>query len=90
MPPSERGTGGDQAVLIWEAPSQGHRYARFRRALATGNPPMAEAPARDVHRLSLADTLDLCLLYQAEPAKYERAGRTVDCPADRRAAGWLI
>jgi hypothetical protein len=53
--------------------SQGHSYARFRRALATGNPRIAEAAAREVRRLSLADALDLCLLYRAEPAKYERA-----------------
>jgi hypothetical protein len=45
----------------------------FRRVLATGNPRIAEAAAREVRRLSLADALDLCLLYRGEPAKYERA-----------------
>jgi hypothetical protein len=53
--------------------SQGHPYARFRRALATGNPRIAETAAREVRRLSLADALDFCLLYRGEPAKYERA-----------------
>jgi hypothetical protein len=53
--------------------SQRHPYARFRRALATGNPRIAEAAAREVQRLNLADALDLCLLYRGEPAKYERA-----------------
>jgi hypothetical protein len=53
--------------------SQGHPCARFRRALATGNPQIAEAAAREVRRLSLPDALDLCLLYRGEPAKYERA-----------------
>ena len=53
--------------------SQGHPYSKFRRALATGNPRIAEVAAREVRRLSLADALDLCLLYRGEPAKYERA-----------------
>ena len=37
------------------------------------NPRIAEAAAREVQRISLADALDLCLLYRGEPAKYERA-----------------
>src|SRR5690348_6193369 len=53
--------------------SQGHPHARFRRALATGNPRIAEAAAREVRRLNLADALDLCLLYRQEPERYERA-----------------
>jgi hypothetical protein len=53
--------------------SQGHPYARFRRALATGNPRIAEDTAREVPRLSLADALDLCLLYRQEPDRHERA-----------------
>jgi hypothetical protein len=53
--------------------SQGHPYARFRRALATGNPRIAEAAARDLQLVSLADALELCLLYRGEPERYERA-----------------
>jgi hypothetical protein len=53
--------------------SQGHAYARFRRALATGNVRIAEDAARDLRRLSLADALALCLLYRADADRYERA-----------------
>jgi hypothetical protein len=53
--------------------SQGHPYARFRRALATGTPVIADAAARELSTVSLADALELCLLYRAEPARYERA-----------------
>jgi hypothetical protein len=53
--------------------SQGHPYARFRRALSTGNVLIAEAAARDLQTIGLADALELCLLYRAEPERYERA-----------------
>jgi predicted deacetylase len=53
--------------------SQGHPHARFRRALSAGNPRLAEAAARDLHHVSLADALELCLLYRGEPERYERA-----------------
>jgi hypothetical protein len=53
--------------------SQGHPYARFRRALSTGNLLIAEAAARDLQTISLADALELCLLYRYEPERYERA-----------------
>ena len=53
--------------------SQGHPYARFRRALATGNPRIAEAAARDLEHIGLADALTLCLLYRDDPERYERA-----------------
>jgi hypothetical protein len=53
--------------------SQGHPHARFRRALSTGNPRLAEAAMRDLHHVSLADALELCLLYRGEPDRYERA-----------------
>jgi hypothetical protein len=55
------------------ATSQGHPYARFRRALSTGNRRIAEAAARDLQTISLADALELCLLYRLEPERYERA-----------------
>ena len=44
--------------------SQGHPYARFRRALGTGSLLIAEAAARDLQTISLADALELCLLYR--------------------------
>src|SRR5690348_11103671 len=53
--------------------SQGHPYARFRRALATGNAQLAEAAARDLHTVSLGDALTLTLLYRDDPERYERA-----------------
>ncbi len=53
--------------------AQGHPYARFRQALATGNARIAEAAARDLHKISLGDALTLCLLYRDDPERYERA-----------------
>src|SRR3954453_7969801 len=53
--------------------SQGHPYARFRHALATGNARIAAAAAGALHTVSLADALDLCLLYRSDPERYERA-----------------
>lgn len=53
--------------------SQGHPYARFRRALATGNARIAEAAAREVEHISLADALALTLLYRDDLERYERA-----------------
>jgi len=53
--------------------AQGHPYARFRRALATGNARIAEAAARDVEHIALRDALELCLLYRDDPERYERA-----------------
>lgn len=53
--------------------SQGHPYARFRHALATGNARIAEAAARDLQQVGLADALTLCLLYRDDPERYERA-----------------
>ncbi len=53
--------------------SQGHPYARFRHALATGNARIAEAAARDLHTVGLGDALTLCLLYRDDPERYERA-----------------
>src|SRR6476661_8578633 len=53
--------------------SQGHPYARFRRALATGNPRIAEAAAREVEHTDLRDALELTLLYRDDPERYERA-----------------
>ena len=49
----------------------GSVYAHFRRAVERGNLLAAEAAARDLPTLSLADALDYCdLLAQREPAKF--------------------
>src|SRR5438309_523435 len=52
--------------------SQGHPYARFRRALASGNAHLAEAAARELTTIGLADALELALLYREDPERYER------------------
>jgi hypothetical protein len=52
----------------------GSVYGRFRRAVDHGNLLEAEAAARELPSLSLADALDYCdLLAQREPARFERA-----------------
>src|SRR4051795_6414802 len=54
--------------------SQGSVHARFRRALATGNPLLVRAAAAELPSVSLADALSICLvLLRAEPARYGRA-----------------
>jgi hypothetical protein len=54
--------------------SQGHAYTRFQRALRTGNPFLALEAARELHHLTLADALSLCLLLRdADPLRYEPA-----------------
>jgi hypothetical protein len=54
--------------------SQGSPYGRFRRAVDRGNLLEAEANARELGRLSLADALDYCdLLARQTPERYERA-----------------
>jgi len=54
--------------------SQGSSYGRFRRALERGNLLEAEAAARELHGLSLADALSYCLvLARKDPPRFERA-----------------
>jgi len=53
--------------------SQGHPYARFRRAIETGNAQIAEAAARELQTIGLRDALELVLLYREDPELYERA-----------------
>lgn len=71
--PSGRLQSGPIRPNMCSMTSQGHPYARFRRALATGNLAIAEAAARDLHTVSLGDALTLCLLYRDDPEGYERA-----------------
>jgi hypothetical protein len=54
--------------------SQGNPYARFRRALTTGNLLLVRAAALELPRVDLADALRICLLIQrGDPDLYEQA-----------------
>src|SRR6476646_4672852 len=54
--------------------STGSPYARFRRALATGNLQLVHAAALELPRVDLEDALRICLLMStADDARYERA-----------------
>lgn len=54
--------------------SDGSAYARFRRALETGNELLVLAAARELPRVALHDALRICLvLRDGEPERYERA-----------------
>ncbi len=54
--------------------SEGNPYARFRRALETGNEALVTAAALELPRIGLEDALRICLvLREAEPRRYERA-----------------
>lgn len=54
--------------------SQGHPYARFKRALATRRPTIATAAAHELENVGLDDALRLVLLYlEAEDPRFERA-----------------
>lgn len=63
----------DRCANMCSMTSEGHPYARFRRALATGNARIAEAAARDLQQVGLRDALELVLLYRDDPERYERA-----------------
>jgi hypothetical protein len=54
--------------------SDGSAYARFRRALETGNELVVIATARELPRVPLEDALRICLLIRGgDPDRYERA-----------------
>jgi hypothetical protein len=54
--------------------SQGSPHARFRRALASGNPTLVVAAASELGRLSLADALAVTLVFlPGDRERYERA-----------------
>ena len=54
--------------------SQGHPYARFRRALSTGNLTLIRAAAADVPRVELGDALTVCMaIRQHDQARFDRA-----------------
>jgi hypothetical protein len=53
--------------------SQGSAYARFRRALDTGNLTLVRAAAAELPHVDLADALRVCWLLREEPDAYEKA-----------------
>jgi hypothetical protein len=58
---------------VFALTSQGHPYARFRRALASGNPTLAYAAAAELPYLAIEDALALTLLLASrEPPRYGR------------------
>ena len=53
---------------------KGSAYARFRRALATGNLNVIRAAAAELPAVRLDDALEVCvLLRDREPERYDRA-----------------
>ena len=54
--------------------SDGNPYARFRRALATGNETLITTAARELPKVALDDALRICLVLRGgDPNRYERA-----------------
>ena len=54
--------------------SDGNPYARFRRALKTGNEALVTAAALELPRVALDDALRICLVLRGgDPERYERA-----------------
>ena len=54
--------------------SEGSPYARFRRALDTGNELLVLTAARELPQIALDDALRICLvLRDGDPLRYERA-----------------
>src|SRR5579872_4746537 len=54
--------------------SDGNPYARFRRALETGNETLVVTAARELPTVRLDDALRICLVLRgSDPERYERA-----------------
>jgi hypothetical protein len=54
--------------------SKGSAYARFRRALQTGNANLVIAAALELPQIALEDALRICLVFRdGDPERYERA-----------------
>jgi hypothetical protein len=54
--------------------SDGNPYARFKRALETGNETLVTAAALELPRVALDDALRICLVLRGgDPTRYERA-----------------
>ncbi|HEY1357921.1 MAG TPA: hypothetical protein VGF21_06430 [Thermoleophilaceae bacterium] len=48
-------------------------YARFRRALESGNLANVRSAASELPTINLDDALRICALYRADPSRYEAA-----------------
>jgi hypothetical protein len=65
--------------------SQGYPYTIFRRALEPGNLIGAEATAKELPRLGLADALELTLLIaRKEPRRHPRVAASCFSATSRR------
>jgi hypothetical protein len=53
--------------------TKGGSYARFRRALETGNVTVVRAAAAELPRINLDDALRICGVYRTDPSRYEAA-----------------
>jgi hypothetical protein len=53
--------------------SQGHAHARFRRAVASGNPLLIETAARECPLLSVDDAFAVCLALSGSASRYDKA-----------------
>jgi hypothetical protein len=54
--------------------SDGNPYARFKRALSTGNEALVIAAALELPRIALDDALEICLVLRGgDPERYDRA-----------------
>ena len=54
--------------------SEGNPYARFRRALSSGNEVLVMTAARELPWIALEDALRICLVLRGgDPERYERA-----------------
>jgi hypothetical protein len=53
--------------------TKGGSYARFRRALETGNLTLVLAAAAELPAINLDDALRVCVLFRADPSRYESA-----------------
>ena len=76
-PPLSASGGSSQTALLCEhtfVTSEGHAYARFRRALDYRNITAALSAASDLEHVGLVDALELCLLVRdKEPKRFVRA-----------------
>jgi hypothetical protein len=71
-PGSVRGAAGNGGP--YRHSSQGSAYARFRRALGTGNLTIIRAAAAELPHVDLGDALTVCVaIREAEPERFERA-----------------
>jgi hypothetical protein len=60
-------------MRTWFVSIKGGSYARFRRALDTGNFTLVRAAAAELATINLDDALRICLLLRADRSRYEHA-----------------